>query len=358
MHNKTWMVHVGNVVGGGSVVNGMQWDRGSDADYDAWEQLGNPGWGYEGLAKYFKKSTHFDGPSEAVQKHFNMTFDATAYGNGPVKVSIPNYQYEDYVDIMGSFVSRIDIPHSSEGFSRPKGTFWTPNSIDNSTKQRSHSRRAYFDPVKTRRNLHLMTNTHVDEILFEHGDEVVTKGVRYTSRTESTTRPVYAAKEVILAAGSVFTPHLLMLSGIGPRDQLSASNITVRKDLPAVGSNFQDHQALYMRFNLSNQAIPNPDMLVTYPDPEFNATAAELYTTNRTGPWTFGRGSAALFLPFRDFSSGYANITALISEQDATAYLPERYAKTEALLKGFLAQRKILVEHYLSDYAATGEYPI
>ena len=45
MQNKTWMVHVGNVVGGGSVVNGMQWDRGSDADYDAWEQLGNPGWG-------------------------------------------------------------------------------------------------------------------------------------------------------------------------------------------------------------------------------------------------------------------------------------------------------------------------
>jgi choline dehydrogenase-like flavoprotein len=78
MQNKTWMVHVGNVVGGGSVVNGMQWDRGSDADYDAWEQLGNPGWGYEGLAKYFKKSTHFDGPSEAVRRHFSMTFDANA----------------------------------------------------------------------------------------------------------------------------------------------------------------------------------------------------------------------------------------------------------------------------------------
>jgi choline dehydrogenase-like flavoprotein len=78
MQNKTWMVHVGNVVGGGSVVNGMQWDRGSDADYDAWEQLGTPGWGYKGLEKYFKKSTHFESPSEAVQKHFNMTYDASA----------------------------------------------------------------------------------------------------------------------------------------------------------------------------------------------------------------------------------------------------------------------------------------
>ncbi|CAN9155263.1 unnamed protein product [Alternaria alternata] len=358
MQNKTWMVHVGNVVGGGSVVNGMQWDRGSDADYDAWEQLGNPGWGYEGLAKYFKKSTQFDGPSEAVRRHFNMTFDANAYGDGPVKVSIPSYQYEDYVDIMGSFVSRTDIPHSPEGLSRPIGTFWTPNSIDNSTKQRSHARRAYYDPVQTRTNLHLLTNTHVDEILFKNGSTLVASGVKYTSNVDSSTGSVHATKEVILAAGGVFTPHLLMLSGIGPKDELSAAKITVKKDLPAVGSNFQDHQALYMRFNLSNQSVPNPDMLVTTPDPAFNATAAELYVANRTGPWTFGRGNAALFLAFKDFSTKYADITAIVSGQNATAYLPQRYSKIDTLLKGFMAQRKILVDHYLSDYAATGEYPI
>ena len=275
-----------------------------------------------------------------------------------MKVSIPSYQYEDYTNIMASFVSRTDIPHSTEGLSHPIGTFWTPNSIDNSTKQRSHSRRAYYDPVRARKNLELMTDTHADEILFKEGDKIIAKGVRYTSRAESATRSVYAAKEIILAAGGVFTPHLLMLSGIGPGEHLSAANITVKKDLPAVGSNFQDHSALYMRFNLSNQAIPNPDMLVTNPDPDFNATAAELYATNRTGPWTYGRGNALLFLPFKDFSSSYANITALISKQDATAYLPERYTKSNTLLKGFLAQRKILIEHYLSDYAAAGEYPI
>ncbi|KAK1916617.1 hypothetical protein P3342_012242 [Pyrenophora teres f. teres] len=184
---------------------------------------------------------------------------------------------------MGSFVSRTYIPQSREGFTRPIGKLWTPNSIDNSTKQRSHSRRAYYDPVKACRNLHL-TDTHVEEILFEHGEEVVAKGVRYTSRAESAVKLVYAAKEVILAAGGVFTPHLLMLSGIGPRDQLSAVNITVKKDLSAVGSNFRDHQVLYIRFTLSNQAIPNPDMLVTNADPEFNATAAEFYTINLTGP--------------------------------------------------------------------------
>jgi choline dehydrogenase-like flavoprotein len=280
------------------------------------------------------------------------------YGNGPLKVSIPTYQYEDYTSIMGSFVSRDDIPHSVEGFAKPLGTFWTPNSIDNSTKERCHARKAYYDPISSRENLRLITNTHVDEVTFKQGEKVVASGVKMTSNIDGTQASVYAAKEVILAAGGVFTPHLLMLSGIGPRDVLFSANISVRKELPAVGSNFQDHQALYMRFNLSDQSIPNPDMLVTTPDKEFNATSAELYAASRTGPWTFGRGNAALFLAFKDFSSRYKNITAVVANQNATTYLPARYSQNGALLKGYLAQRKILVDHYLSDDAALGEYPI
>jgi choline dehydrogenase-like flavoprotein len=273
-------------------------------------------------------------------------------------VSIPTYQYDDYTSIMGSFVSRNDIPHSVEGFAKPLGTFWTPNSIDNSTKERCHARKAYYDPISSRENLCLLTNTHVDQVLFKSGEKLVARGVKITSNTDGAQASIYAAKEVILAAGGVFTPHLLMLSGIGPQDVLSSANIRVRKELPAVGSNFQDHQALYMRFNLSDQSIPNPDMLVTTPDKDFNATSAVLYAANRTGPWTFGRGNAALFLAFKDFSTNYRNITAIVSKQNATAYLPARYAKNAALLKGYLAQRKVLVNHYLSDDAALGEYPI
>jgi choline dehydrogenase-like flavoprotein len=280
------------------------------------------------------------------------------YGDGPLKVSIPSYQYEDYTSIMASFVERGDIPHSIEGFAKPLGTFWTPNSIDNSTKARCHARKAYYDPVQQRPNLHLLINTHADHVIFQDSEKVAASGVKITSNVDSSTASVYAKNEVILAAGGVFTPHLLMLSGIGPKDTLSVANINVRKELPAVGSNFQDHQALYMRFNLSNQSVPNPDMLVTTPVAEFNATSAERYAANRTGAWTFGRGNAALFLAFKDFSSRYKNITARISKQNATAYLPVRYSQNEALLKGYLAQRKVLIDHYLSDDAALGEYPI
>jgi choline dehydrogenase-like flavoprotein len=259
---------------------------------------------------------------------------------------------------MSSFVARDDIPHSIEGFARPIGIFWTPNSIDNSTKERCHARKAYYDPISSRDNLHLLTNTHVDEVIFEQDEKLVANGVKLTSTIDSTKASVHAAKEVILAAGGVFTPHLLMLSGIGPKDILTNANISIKKELTAVGSNFQDHQALYMRFNLSNQSIPNPDMLVTTPDKAFNTTARDLYDSDRTGPWTFGRGNAALFLSFKDFSRRYKNITAIAARQDAAAYLPARYSSHETLLKGYLSQREILINHYLGDDAALGEYPI
>jgi choline dehydrogenase-like flavoprotein len=206
--------------------------------------------------------------------------------------------------------------------------------------------------------LRLLTNTNVDEIIFKQGEEDLAEGVKITSNADGTQTSVYVVKEVILAAGGVFTPHLLMLSGIGPRNVLASAKIGVRKKLPGVGSNFQDHQALYMRFNLSDQSIPNPDMLVTTPDKAFNATSAVLYAANRTGPWSFGRGNAALFLAFKDFSSKYKDITAIVSNQNATAHLPARYSQNAALLRGYMAQRKILVDHYLSDDAALGEYPI
>ncbi len=338
MHNKTWGVHVGNVVGGGSVVNGMRFDLGSDADYNTWEQPGNPNWGHEGLAKYFKRSTHFDEPSESTRERLNITYDLQAYRDGPVKVSIPSFQYDDYKNIMGSFLAS-DLPNTIEGSSRPLGTFWTPNTIDNSTKERCHARFAYYDPVKGRPNLQLLTNNHVNEILFTSSSKLTASGVEFTNNAKASIKTVHATKEIILAAGGVFTPHLFMLSGVGPEDVLSAAKIPVKRNLPAVGSNFQDHQALYMRFQLSNQTIPNPDMLVgTTIDKVFNASAAAQYNSNRTGPWTFGRGNAAAFLTFKQFCHRYQNITSDILIQNATAYLPEQYKHNKSLTLRILWQ--------------------
>lgn len=228
--NQTFLVTVGNVVGGGSYVNGMQFDRGADADYNAWTEFGNKGWGWTGLKPYFTKSNSFDGPSDETVKDFGISYKKDAYGDGPLKVSIPDYQFPDMKTIYHSW-DDVNIPHPKEGFNEPVGVYWSPNSINKKTATRSTSRTAYYDPIVSRQNLKLLSNTHVDDITFEKNaaGRLVANGVKYTPRDTNEQVQVLAAKEVILAAGGVFTPHLLMYSGIGPKDVLEAANITVKK---------------------------------------------------------------------------------------------------------------------------------
>jgi len=218
------------VVGGGSYVNGMQFDRGAGADYDAWAELGNEDWGWSDLEPYFKKSNDFDVPSRETTKEFGITYEDDAYGNGPLKVSILDYQFPDMRNIFHSW-DVVDIPHPKEGFNDPVGVYWSPNSINKKTVTRSTSRSAYYDPIVSRKNLELLTNTHVDEITFEknRAGALVATGVKYTPRQTNKQTEVFAAKEVILAAGGVFTPHLLMYSGIGPKDVLADVGIIVKK---------------------------------------------------------------------------------------------------------------------------------
>jgi choline dehydrogenase-like flavoprotein len=228
--NQTFLVTVGNVVGGGSYVNGMQFDRGADADYDAWAELGNEGWGWSDLKPYFMKSNHFDRPSKETTKAFGISYDARAYGIGPLKVSIPDYQFPDMKTLYHSW-DNVDIPHPQEGFAEPVGHYWSPNSINEATAMRSTSRTAYYDPIVSRKNLKLLTNTHVDEITFSKNrvGALTATGVKYTPKRTGKQMQAFAAKEVILAAGGVFTPQLLMYSGIGPKDVLDAAGVTVKK---------------------------------------------------------------------------------------------------------------------------------
>ncbi|KAF2107378.1 choline dehydrogenase-like protein [Lophiotrema nucula] len=357
LNNTVWDVRVGNVVGGGSVVNGMQWDRGADADYDAWEELGNEGWGFDGLAKYFKKSTHFTPPSRSTVKQFGITYDESAYGNGPAQVTISSFQYPDMKPIFDSWKAE-NLPMPQEGFADPVGIYWTPNSVDNKTATRSHARKTYYDPVSSRSNLKLLTGTKATEILFDgKGKSLKAKGVKITSRADGSTGQVTAKREVILAAGGVLTPHILMVSGIGPKDVLDAAKVPVKRDTPGVGSNFQDHVPLYMSFNLSNVAFPNPTTPTT--NATFNASAAAQYEKERQGPYTFGRGNALAMLPFQQVSSNWKSITKKISQQaDPTKYLPARYAKNKALLAGYKKQREVLINLYSSNVSTLGEFPV
>lgn len=104
---------------------------------------------------------------------------------------------------------------------------------------------------------------------------------------------VYAKREVILAAGSVFTPRILQLSGIGPADVLKAAGIKVKKDLASVGANLQDHPNAQMFFATENLSTPNP---LFASDPAQNASAWAEYYANRTGPVCQSHGSSLAFM--------------------------------------------------------------
>lgn len=279
LSNATFNVYIADVVGGSSLHNGMFADRGSKADYDAWGTLiGDDSWSWDGLYPYFIKSTTFTPPSEELQTHFDIRNNASGYGNGPIQISYPSVIFPDYrnqtlaAEDFGIEIS--DAPESGDAI----GFCWVPQTLDPKTGFRSHSRIAYYDPVASRPNLHLITGYLVEKILFD--DTLTATGVKFISVQGNQTHIVSAYKEVILAAGAINTPKLLQLSGIGPRHALEAARVQVLLDAPAVGANFQDHPVTYLSWNVTNLAFPNDATIAM--NASYNASAWQEYITNHT----------------------------------------------------------------------------
>ncbi|KAF4547877.1 GMC oxidoreductase-like protein 7 [Elsinoe fawcettii] len=354
LNNASFPVLIGGVVGGGTVVNGMAYNRGAAADYDAWEALGNQGWGFSSLLPYFRKSTTFNAPSPAVAKEFGLTYDLKAYGNGPINPALTNFQFPDIKKFWKAWKdSGVPTP-KEHGLGDAVGAFWMPSAIDVAAGRRSDARYEYYNPVANRTNLQLLTNSAVTEVLFQNG--LTASGVSFTNRLTNSTARVYASREVILAAGAINTPKILQLSGIGPKAVLNAAKVAVKLDLPAVGSNFQDHPVAYLSFNLSNQAVPNSNTLTV--DPAYNASAWAEYEAKKTGIYASGRGNGVAFLSLPQISSTEfaESVSSRVGGQNARSFLPANYADRD-LLAGFLEQRRILSEQYGQSDAAVSEYP-
>ncbi|KAB2574698.1 Dehydrogenase patE [Lasiodiplodia theobromae] len=273
------------VVGGGSVVNGMFFDRGGAPDYDAWEELGNPGWGWDGLLPYFIKSETFTPNSEAFAQEWNMSWDLSVHGSdGPVQSTYPEFMWEN-----------ISINPDM----RP--------------------------------------------------DERFTTGVEYVSRSGSESGTVKARKEVILAAGAAHTPQILQLSGIGPEDLLKSLGIEVLVDLPVGYNlqdhptlysvwNFANDVIPNGDYFSSNQTYnaESLDLYRTSREGPYTlgrgSTVCFLPLTNVTSNSAAGAGT-----------DNFSAITALASSTSVhTAY--HRAAIPPAVAQGYAAQKRILVD--------------
>jgi choline dehydrogenase-like flavoprotein len=355
---KTWNVNVGRVLGGGSVINGMVYDRGSAADYDAWEALGNNGWGWKGMKPYFIKGTHFQPPSPEIVKAFNVTWDPSAYGNGPLAVSITDSQYADIKDYWAAWkATGVHVPtdgNAGDAF----GPSWYGNTMDKKTGRRAHSRYAYYDPIAaTRKNLHVITKAVANEIIFDDSKKPpMAKGVQVTDRDTGKTFTVCAKKEVILAAGAIQTPKLLQISGIGPKSVLKAAGIKVRYANDAVGSNFQDHPYGTVIFNTTTKTFPNGNSIVN--NATFNASAWEQYQKYKTGPYTVARGNALAFISLPDMTPDFKSVVKSLTSQKDGSYLPAIYQNSDRLIKGFARQRQVIADMFARKDAAVAEFPV
>lgn len=226
--NKRCKWRKGKALGGSSVINAMLHVFGNDKDYNQWQEQGNEGWDYENMLRYLRKSTNC--PPEYIAKFGDRHCGA----NGPMSIRSYNYsetiQQEIILDgarEMGLDVLEPLIGDRYTGFGKAFGT------MDNA--QRMNTAKAYLSPVKDKKNLYVMKSTRADKVLLK-GNKAV--GVRITSGDK--TIDLTASKEVILSAGSIASPQLLMLSGIGPKKHLQDMGIQVVADLP-VGKNLQDH---------------------------------------------------------------------------------------------------------------------
>ncbi|CCF34487.1 GMC oxidoreductase [Colletotrichum higginsianum] len=354
LNNRTSGVQTGTVVGGGSTVNGMAFDRGSKGDYDAWEELGNPGWNWESLSHYFKKSTTFTLPAPEYVERYNYSYDESTYGDGPVQVGFPSWQWPDRDLQREAWINDVGVPvlddHGAGG--NNVGLALLPQNHDPKNVTRSTSRTAYYDPVAgTRKNLNLLVKHFASTIEFENKKAV---GVNIVSRDTNATTLIKAKKEVVLAAGGVQTPRILLQSGVGPASLLESLDIDVVADLPGVGANYQDHPWMLLLYTYGNPPELGSEAMN---DPAFfNASEAE-YFANRTGPFTHARGNNIIFLSLQDITSEFESLTAAVEAQNAADFLPPIYSEHPELLEGFLAQRESLAKLYRSPEAGVLEIP-
>ena len=219
----------GKVIGGSSSVNGMVYVRGHACDFDTWEELGAAGWGYRHVLPYYRRMEHSHGGQAGWRG-----------SDGPLHVTrgpMDNPLYQSFIEAgeqAGYAVTEDYNGERQEGFGAMEMTVWRG--------RRWSAANAYLKPVLQRRNLALRAHAHVRRVVME-GRRAV--GVEY--ETGGTIRRVRAKADVILAASSINSPKLLMLSGIGPAAHLREHGIEVVADRPGVGANLQDHLEIYLQ---------------------------------------------------------------------------------------------------------------
>ncbi|MBB1352062.1 MULTISPECIES: choline dehydrogenase [unclassified Pseudoalteromonas] len=221
----------GKVLGGSSSINGMVYVRGHAKDFDEWQQHGANGWDYQSCLPYFQKA-----------ESFYLGENTYRGGKGPLGVNngneMKNPLYRTFIKagVQAGYASTDDYNASQqEGFG--------PMHMTVKDGVRSSASREYLDPVKSRSNLTIITGALAQRVIL---DGKKATGIEY--KVNGDVKTAYAAKDVVLSAGPIGSPHILQLSGIGDTQALEKAGVEVQHHLPGVGQNLQDHLEFYFQY--------------------------------------------------------------------------------------------------------------
>lgn len=267
----------GRVLGGSSSINGMLFVRGNRADYDGWAQMGCQGWSYEDCLPYFKSIESY-APGD----------DAHRGKSGPLKI-------EDYRTI-------LPLTHRFVEAAQQAGFPFTPDlsgaqqegvgysQMSRNGRFRGSTAQTFLAEARGRDNLKVETNALASRLLF---DGKRCTGVAFTQNGR--TRTLKAAGEVIVSGGTINSPHLLQISGVGPGAHLGSIGVDVVHDLPGVGANLNDHYAIRV-----SQRVKNAVSINEYARGLRLAGEVARWLTMGNGALTFGVSSAQVFCFSRD----------------------------------------------------------
>ncbi|MFQ5784232.1 MAG: GMC family oxidoreductase [Alphaproteobacteria bacterium] len=263
----------GKVLGGSSAINGLIYVRGQPRDYDHWRQLGNAGWGWDDVLPYFRKS-------EDQQRGADDLHGA----GGPLGVS----DLADDREICRAYVAaavEAGLPYNPD-FNGAVQDGVGYYQLTSRRGRRCSAASAYLRPARRRSNLHVEVDALARRVRFE-GRRAV--GVEYTVGGEA--RAARAGREIIVSGGTINTPQLLQLSGIGPSALLSEHGVEVVCDLPGVGANLQDHLQAKAIYRCTRPITVNDDLRTW----RGKVGVALRYALFRRGPMTVSAGQVGVF---------------------------------------------------------------
>ncbi len=278
MNNRSIRYPRGKTLGGSSSINGLLWIRGQSNDYDNWRQMGNNGWGWNDVLPYFLKSEN----NELGKSEFHNN-------SGPIMVSNKKINLK-MLDEFQNAAEECGIPKTNDfntGDNTGIGFFqFTTNHNKSLLKLRCSAAKGYLNPVKKRNNLKIITEAHVQKINFDgkkaesvsffQGDKVVT---------------VKARREIILSAGSIGSPHILQVSGVGESNKLKKNGIQTINELKGVGKNLQDHLMFRPVYKVKNLKSLNGKINSLFG----NFLIGLEYVFKQSGPMTMGASQVCGF---------------------------------------------------------------